>query len=77
MQKKRNSCILGDPKITKSNFFATDLSNNSKSKAQIKKSSGVKPPLKWPKLSKKIIKSTKKNSTGSGAASYEYVFYDF
>ena len=38
-KRKIFSCILSDPKITKSHFFATYLSYNSKSKAQIKKSS--------------------------------------
>ena len=59
-QKKIFSCILGDPKITKSHFFATYLSYNSKTKAQTKKCSRMEPPPKMTQKSKKIIKSTKK-----------------
>ena len=58
MQKKKNSCILGDPKITKSNFFATYLPYNSKTKAQIKKRLGMEPP---PKMTQKISKNHKKH----------------
>ena len=48
-KKKFFSCCLGDLKITKIHFFAFLTSCNSKTKARIKKSSRVKPPLKWPK----------------------------
>ena len=37
-KKKKFSCCLGDPKITKIHFFETLSSCNSKSKGQIKKS---------------------------------------
>ena len=49
-KKKFFSCILGDPKITKSHFFATYLSYNSKTKAQIKKVQEWNPP----KMTQKI-----------------------
>ena len=67
----------------KSYLFATYLSCNSKTKPQIKKKFRSETPSKMTQIIFKNHKnhkknhSIKKNSTGHGAASYEYIFFQF